>query len=94
MSIGVFLLVTSLIAGHALTRAAYRKGLAGEGAPDLDDVESLPFGIHGPADTQERLEGGRKWLPPEERNDPDLPSDHPVNTVKEFEESDKEGEQS
>ena len=44
--------------------------------------------------SQERLEGGRKWLPPEERNDPDLPSDHPVNTVKEFEESDKEGEQS
>ena len=50
VSIGVFLLVTSPIAGHALTRAAYRKGLAGEGAPDLDDVESLPFGIHGPAD--------------------------------------------
>ena len=94
VSIGVFLLVTSPIAGHALTRAAYRKGLAGEGAPDLEDVENLPFGIHGPADMTERLEGGRKWLPPEERNDPNLPSDHPVNIEEEKNETDKEGEQS
>ena len=79
VSIGVFLLVTSPIAGHALTRAAYRKGLGGDGAPDLEEVANLPFGIHGPADTFERLEGGQRWLPPEERVDPSLPSDHPVN---------------
>lgn len=79
ISIGVFLLVTSPIAGHALTRAAYRKGLGGDGAPDLEDVVNLPFGIHGPADTLERLEGGQQWLPPSERVDPTLPSDHPIN---------------
>ena len=94
VSIGVFLLVTSPIAGHALTRAAYRKGLAGEGAPDLDVIESLPFGIHGPADIHERLEGGQKWLTPEERIDPSLPSDHPVNMAGLLNESDKEGDQS
>ena len=79
VSIGVFLLVTSPIAGHALTRAAYRKGLAGDGAPNLEEVAKLPFGIHGPADVSERLEGGFQWLPPEKRIDPTLPSDHPVN---------------
>lgn len=94
VSIGVFLLVTSPIAGHALTRAAYRKGLAGDGAPSLDDVENLPFGIHGPADIQERLEGGRKWLPPEQRIDPTLPTDHPVNLGGDLEQSDEEGEKS
>ena len=94
VSIGVFLLVTSPIAGHALTRAAYRKGLGGEGAPDLETVATLPFGIHGPADTAERLENGERWLPPEERNDPSLPSDHPVNRVQSPALPEQEGEQS
>lgn len=94
ISIGVFLLVTSPIAGHALTRAAYRKGLGGEGAPDLEEVAKLPFGIHGPADTDERLENGDRWLRPEDRNDPSLPSDHPVNRVAAAEQHGQEGEQS
>ena len=50
--------MTSPIAGHALTRAAYRRH-GGDGAPDLEDVASLPFGIHGPADTFERLREGK-----------------------------------
>ena len=62
--------MTSPIAGHALTRAAYRKGLGGDGAPELRRCCQLPFGIHGPADILRRLEGGLKWLPPEERIDP------------------------
>ena len=61
ISIGVFLLVTSPISGHALTRSAYRRGLNGKGAPSLDDVANLPFGIHGAADTRELLEGGVEW---------------------------------
>lgn len=61
VSIAVFLLVTSPISGHALTRSAYRKGLGGVGAPKLDDVKSLPFGIHGVADCTERLEHGVEW---------------------------------
>jgi multicomponent Na+:H+ antiporter subunit G len=79
LSIGVFLMVTSPISGHALTRAAYRKGLGGKGAPDLEDVAALPMGIHGEADVTELLEGGIRWLPPEERVNPELPSDDPVN---------------
>ncbi len=100
ISIGVFLLVTSPIAGHALTRAAYRKGLGGDGAPDLEDVAKLPFGIHGPADVTERLEGGQKWLPPEARVDSTLPSDHPINKPETMDNSEQgstptgEGEQS
>jgi multicomponent Na+:H+ antiporter subunit G len=71
VSIGVFLLVTSPIAGHALTRSAYRRGLSGKGAPSLKDVAGLPFGIHGEADTRELLEGGDEWMsrdakPPQE----------------------------
>ena len=94
VSIGVFLLVTSPIAGHALTRAAYRKGLGGEGAPDLETVRNLPFGIHGPADISERLEGGQKWLQPTERVDPNLPSDHPINSAGQSPKPTEEGEQS
>jgi len=69
VSIGVFLLVTSPIAGHALTRSAYRKGLGGKGAPPLDDVAELPFGIHGAADQRELLEGGVEWFPHDEREE-------------------------
>ena len=39
ISIGVFLLVTSPIAGHALTRSAYRRGLGGKGAPTIDEIK-------------------------------------------------------
>ena len=54
LSIGVFLLVTSPISGHALTRSAYEAGLAGDGAPyTLEDIEVLPFGVYGPASTKE-----------------------------------------
>jgi multicomponent Na+:H+ antiporter subunit G len=67
VSIGVFLLVTSPIAGHALTRSAYRKGLGGKGAPPLNKVAELPFGIHGVADQRELLEGGVEWIPREQR---------------------------
>jgi multicomponent Na+:H+ antiporter subunit G len=63
VSIGAFLLVTSPIAGHALTRSAYRRGLGGKGAPTLEDVKKLPYGIHGDADTRELLEGGVEWDP-------------------------------
>ena len=53
-SIGIFLLVTSPISGHALTRSAYEAGLAGVGSPDtLEDVALLPFGIYGPASLEE-----------------------------------------
>ena len=67
ISIGVFLLVTSPISGHALTRSAYRRGLNGKGAPSLEDVASLPFGIHGEADTRELLEGGVEYIAHDER---------------------------
>mgnify|MGYP006091965395 CR=1 FL=1 len=58
ISIGVFLLVTSPIAGHALTRAAYRRGIRGPKLPVLENVASLPSGIFGPAERREILEGG------------------------------------
>lgn len=80
VSIGVFLLVTSPIAGHALTRSAYRRGLSGKGAPSLEDVAGLPFGIHGNADTRELLEGGIEWISRDERpvQEPDTSEDlHP-----------------
>lgn len=60
-SIGAFLLVTSPIAGHALTRSAYKNGLGGKGAPSLDDVSKLNHGVYGDADTTEILEDGRIW---------------------------------
>ena len=66
ISIGVFLLVTSPIAGHALTRSAYRRGLGGKGAPTIDEIKDLPHGIHGDADTRELLEGGEEWVPNQE----------------------------
>ncbi len=69
ISIAVFLLVTSPISGHALTRAAYRKGLGGDGAPDLETVKDLPVGIHGSADCTERLENGVEWLPWDKRDE-------------------------
>ena len=54
ISIAIFLLVTSPISGHALTRSAYEAGLGGEGAPkDLNEVARLPFGIYGPASLEE-----------------------------------------
>jgi multicomponent Na+:H+ antiporter subunit G len=50
ISIAIFILVTSPISGHALTRSAYEAGLAGDGSPlTLKDVEGLPMGIYGPA---------------------------------------------
>lgn len=70
LSIGAFLLVTSPIAGHALTRSAYKKGLGGKGAPNLDDVKTLAHGIHGEADTSEILEDGRVWEPDYQGNKP------------------------
>lgn len=63
VSIGAFLLVTSPIAGHALTRSAYKKGLGGQGAPTLDEVAKFEHGVYGPADTTEILEGGKEWDP-------------------------------
>ena len=68
VSIGAFLLVTSPIAGHALTRSAYKKGLGGKGAPSLDDVVDLAHGVYGVADTNEILEGGRIWDPDYDAN--------------------------
>lgn len=64
----VFLLVSSPLSGHALTRAAYRRGLGGQGAPKTEDLASLPFGVHGPADTREILEGGKVYVPSTEKD--------------------------
>lgn len=57
-SIGVFLLVTSPISGHALTRAAYRRGLRGAKLPELEQLPSQRAGIFGSAERREILEGG------------------------------------
>ena len=57
VSIGVFLLLTSPISGHALTRAAYEAGLAGANSPEeLEDVAQLPYGVYGPASVEENIE--------------------------------------
>lgn len=58
LSIGVFLLVTSPISGHALTRAAYKRGIRGPKIPALEKIANLPSGIFGPAERREILEGG------------------------------------
>lgn len=68
VSIGAFLLVTSPISGHALTRSAYKKGLGGKDSPSLDDVAKLEHGVYGDADTAEILEDGRIWDPNYEAN--------------------------
>ena len=54
--IGIFLLVSSPISGHVLTRAAYKRGLGGSGAPSYEELGQLNFGIHGAADLSETLE--------------------------------------
>ena len=61
VSIGAFLLVTSPIAGHALTRS-YKKGLGGQGAPTLDEVAKFEHGAYGPADTTEILKVGKNGI--------------------------------
>ena len=54
ISIAIFLLVTSPISGHALTRSAYEAGLGGDGSPEyLHEIAILPFGIYGPASLEE-----------------------------------------
>jgi len=58
LSIGIFLLVTSPISGHALTRAAYRRGIRGEKLPELEQLPSENAGIFGSAERREILEGG------------------------------------
>lgn len=58
LSIGVFLLVTSPIAGHALTRAAYRRGIKGAKPPKLNKIPAVSSGVFGPAERREILEGG------------------------------------
>ena len=56
ISIAVFILVTSPISGHALTRAAFEAGLGGEGSPtNLQEVATLPSGVYGPASLQESM---------------------------------------
>ena len=54
ISIAVFILVTSPISGHALTRSAFEAGLGGEGSPaNLQEIETIPHGVYGPACLQE-----------------------------------------
>ena len=68
LSIGVFLLITSPISGHALTRAAYRRGIRGANLPELETISSTQAGIFGAAERREILEGGvlLEDVPPEE----------------------------
>ena len=58
VSIVTFLLVTSPISGHALTRSAYEAGIGRQGLPDLNDVKNVANGILQP-DASDHHQGGQ-----------------------------------
>lgn len=58
ISIITFLLVTSPISGHALTRSAYEAGVGRQGLPDLKDLDKVANGILVP-ESPDHQQGGQ-----------------------------------